>query len=102
MLATALRAADTLKDINVVAESIPATGDVAHSEYTGSHQQITRSELERGGTNLGDILARESGIQNRQSGGFGSFSSITCEQRAAPRPVFISMEFCSIVAVMHY
>ncbi len=77
MLATALRAADTLKDINVVAESIPATGDVAHSEYTGSHQQITRSELERGGTNLGDILARESGIQNRQSGGFGSFSSIT-------------------------
>lgn len=53
------------------------TGDVVHEEHPGSHTRVDRQKLTQSAGKLGELLARETGIQLRQSGGFGSFASIT-------------------------
>lgn len=68
---------EALETITVVAEPEPTTGEVQHTEHTGSHQRIGRSELERQDVNLGDILANETGVQFRQIGGLGSLTTVT-------------------------
>ncbi|MBX2879095.1 MAG: TonB-dependent receptor [Granulosicoccus sp.] len=54
-----------------------ATGDVVHEEHPGSTDRISREQLRQSLKPLGEILASEAGIQQRQVGGFGTFSSIT-------------------------
>jgi len=68
---------EVLETIEVIAD-VPDTGEVFHDEFTGSHQRIQQDTLKRRDITVADILAHESGVQSRQSGGFGTFSSITC------------------------
>jgi iron complex outermembrane receptor protein len=75
--AACARASDSLELIEVVADDSPVTGSVEHSEFTGSHQRINRQQLQSRRAPLADVLASETGVQSRQSGGSGSFSSIT-------------------------
>jgi len=77
VLSSLAHAADSLQTIDVIADSATSTGEVEHSEYTGYHQQITREQLQRRYASLADVLAFETGVQNRQIGGFGTFSSVT-------------------------
>lgn len=73
---------ERLQTIDVVAD-IPETGEVLHEEFTGSYQHIDQTQLDRGDVSLADIVAHEAGVQNRQSGGFGTFSSITVRAASA-------------------
>jgi len=73
----------TLEAIEVVVDDIADTGQVEHGDFTGSYQRIERQELERRDVTIADILSHESGVQSRQSGGFGTFSSITVRAASA-------------------
>ncbi len=76
--AAANTAPDAILDtIRAIAQVPYRTGDVISEESTASHSHIDRTTLERTTTSLASVLARESGVQHRQSGGFGSFSSVT-------------------------
>ena len=72
-----LAQSEELETITVFADPEPATGDVQHNEHTGSHQRISKSELDRQDVNLGDILANETGVQFRQVGGLGAMTTVT-------------------------
>ena len=76
------RAEEVLEAIEVTAE-VPATGDVFHAEFTGSHRRIDKSSLKRRDISIASILAQESGVQSLQSGGFGTFSSMTVRAASA-------------------
>ncbi|MBX2835962.1 MAG: TonB-dependent receptor [Gammaproteobacteria bacterium] len=73
---------NALDTIEVIAEH-PSTGEVVHEEFTGSHQRIPREELQRRDITVSDILAHEAGVQSRQMGGFGAFSSFTVRAASA-------------------
>ena len=66
-----------LEEIEVIGQTQFRTGDVVAEEHTGSTARISRAALERSASSLGEVLARESGVQHRQSGGFGSFSNVS-------------------------
>ncbi len=55
----------------------PLTGGVSLSETTAFHSRIEHETLTRPGATLTQTLAREAGVQVRESGGLGSFSSAT-------------------------
>lgn len=74
---------EELETITVVAEPEPATGDVLTSEHTASHHRVEKQELERQDTNLGDILANETGVQFRQIGGIGALTTVTLRGASA-------------------
>ncbi len=59
------------------------TGDVAAGEYTGSRETIEGPELQRSGETLAEVAAAESGVQFRQSGGLGSYSTVTLRGSSA-------------------
>ncbi len=67
----------TLGTVEVIGELPYRTGDVISEESTSSRSRIERVELERSTGALAALIARESGVQHRQSGGFGSFSSVS-------------------------
>lgn len=67
----------TLGTLQVIGELPYRTGDVISEENTSSHSRVERVELERSPNALAAVVARESGVQYRQSGGFGSFSSVS-------------------------
>ncbi len=70
--------ADTLDKVLVQDhQPSPQTGDVVLSETTGASSLITSETLNRPGTSLSQVLAREAGTQVRRSGGLGSYSSAT-------------------------
>ena len=76
--ATTSTAPDAILDtIKAVAEIPYRTGDVISEENTTSHSRIERRELEQSTHSLAGVLARETGVQYRQSGGFGSYSSVS-------------------------
>ncbi|MGQ7844907.1 TonB-dependent receptor [Granulosicoccus sp. 3-233] len=66
-----------LDTIRAIAEVPYRTGEVISEESTASHSRIGAATLQRSNNTLAGVLARESGVQHRQSGGFGSFSSIS-------------------------
>lgn len=66
-----------LETLEAIADSPYRTGDVISSESTSNHSRVERQTLERSADSLAAVLARETGIQHRQSGGFGSFSSVS-------------------------
>lgn len=71
------------------AEGDRAVGDVVLEEYTGSHQRIEREELQRPGASLAESIGFEAGVQYRQAGAEGSYSTITLRgASAAQTPVF--------------
>jgi len=53
------------------------TGEVEHSEFTGVYSSIDKEQLKRRDVVLSDLLAFEAGVQSKQLGGLGSFSSIS-------------------------
>ena len=52
-------------------------GDTPEGEFTGFKEVIEKEELQQAGGSLAETLAAESGIQFRQTGGLGSFSTIS-------------------------
>ena len=80
---TGVNSTNTLEEIEVVAGAFAGTGEVEHREFTGSHRRIEGQELERRDVTIAEILSFESGVQSRQSGGFGAFSSITVRAATA-------------------
>ncbi len=60
-----------------------ATGDVPAGEFTGTRQTINTERLQSAGTSLAEIAAAESGVQFRQSGGLGSFSTVSLRGSSA-------------------
>lgn len=87
-------AADTLAPITVEAEELqegdtPRVGDVVLEEYTGSHTRIERDQLQQAGASLGELLSFEAGIQHRQTGAEGSYSSVSIRgSTGAQTPVY--------------
>lgn len=73
---------NTLDTLEVAAEITPV-GEVVHEEFSGSYRRIEQSQLARRDVTLADILAHETGVQSRQAGGFGTFSSITVRAATA-------------------
>ena len=55
----------------------PGASEVVPEDYTGSRSAVDPATLRRRDIGVGDVLAREAGLQQRRSGGFGSFASIT-------------------------
>ena len=79
-------AASTLPRLEITADTAdvaPRTGDVVPSEHTGSSSTLARTRIEQPGAQLADLLSSSSGIQQRQSGGFGTFSSISVRGSSA-------------------
>lgn len=68
---------------NMDTDASQITGEVVQDEHTGSHSRITRQRLAQPGAQLGDLLSGASGIQQKQSGGFGTFSTITVRAASA-------------------
>ncbi len=52
-------------------------GDTADGEFTGFREVIEKEELQQAGGSLAEVIASETGVQFRQSGGLGSFSTIS-------------------------
>jgi iron complex outermembrane receptor protein len=50
---------------------------VVVEEHTGSTARINGERLRQSVNQLGDVLASETGVQQRQSGGFGTFASVS-------------------------
>jgi len=75
--AAASTLAEALDEIEAIDQSGYRTGDVILDENTGSTSHISRATLEQSQSSLGEVLAQEIGVQHRQTGGFGSFSSIS-------------------------
>lgn len=63
----------------IVVESAPANAasTIDPSKATGPVRVIPRSEFENRTTNLADVLSDQTGVQIRQSGGLGSYSSVS-------------------------
>lgn len=84
-LGTSPSSPDTLDQLQIIAspDGPPQTGDVVADEHTGSHTRIPYFRLEQPGSQLANILSTTAGVQQRQSGGFGTFSSITVRAASA-------------------
>jgi len=68
--------ADRLDDVVVEAPaSVPRIGDVVREETTAATTVVRGEPLRRPGATLPRVLRREAGLQVRESGGLGSFSS---------------------------
>ncbi|MFK7993571.1 MAG: TonB-dependent receptor [Granulosicoccus sp.] len=63
--------------------TVTQTGDVVGEEHTGSRGKVTWARLSQPGSQLGDLLSGVSGVQQKQSGGFGTFSNITVRAASA-------------------
>ncbi len=78
-------ATGTLQQIDITAgqEGVGQTGDVVADEHTGSRSRIPYFRLEQPGSQLADLLSSITGVQQRQTGGFGTYSSITVRASSA-------------------
>ena len=76
-------AGDELETITITPEQFPEVGEVEQSEFTGSTERIARDQLEREQGSIAELVAHEAGIQYRQAGGSGSFSTITVRAATA-------------------
>ncbi|HGG59606.1 MAG TPA: hypothetical protein ENK26_06760, partial [Gammaproteobacteria bacterium] len=78
VIAAAPLLADSLDEIEVTSATPgERTGEVVLSEHTGSVSIVPSATLTRPGATLARVLSRETGVQVRQAGGLGSFSSAT-------------------------
>ena len=58
-------------------------GDTAAGEFTGFREVLEKEQLQQSGNSLAEVIASESGIQFRQSGGLGSFSTVSLRGSSA-------------------
>lgn len=73
-------APDTIEIIANPAENTTTPfqlGDTPEGEFTGFRNIIEKEKLQQAGGSLAEVVAAESGVQYRQSGGSGSFSTIS-------------------------
>ena len=71
-------------DPGPVSDSQPfEIGDTAAGEFTGFREVIEKQRLQQAGSSLAEIVATESGVQFRESGGFGSSSSVSLRGSSA-------------------
>lgn len=69
-----ITAAETESQVSAVPFEI---GDTPEGEFTGFREVIEKEDLQQAGGSLAEVIATESGVQFRQSGGLGSFSTIS-------------------------
>ena len=74
---SAIYAQDTLPFIVVESSPINAAATIDPSEAIGPVRIIERSQFENRTANLADVLSDQTGVQIRQSGGLGSYSSVS-------------------------
>ncbi len=74
---------ESLEAITIIGSDPTRTGDVIADEQSVSTSRITREELTRTPNALAEVIARESGVQFQQSGGFGSFTSVSIRAASA-------------------
>ncbi|MGC8119807.1 TonB-dependent receptor [Marinobacter sp. VGCF2001] len=72
-----VHAEETLPFIVVESRPMNAATDVDPSQATGPVRVIQRTEFENRTANLADVLSTQTGVQIRQSGGLGSYSSVS-------------------------
>jgi len=68
---------ETLPTLSIEADSSAPVGSVEHGDFAGRYTRIEGESLGRDDTELSDVLAFESGIQQLKIGGFGSFSAVS-------------------------
>jgi len=74
---------DVLPTLSIEAAPEPQVGEVEHRDFAGRFSRIDGTTLERTDTDLADVLAFETGIQQQRVGGFGSFSSLSVRASTA-------------------
>lgn len=60
-----------------------AIGDTAEGEFTGFREVIEKEQLQQAGSSLAEVVAAESGVQFKQSGGLGSHTSVSLRGSSA-------------------
>ena len=88
ILPATLTVADEIGPILILAPSqssqVPfEVGDTAAGEFTGFHEVLEKEQLQKSGNSLAEVIATESGVQFRQSGGSGSFSTVSLRGSSA-------------------
>lgn len=80
-LCLGLACADTLEPVIVKGganvDENAQVGEVEHAEFTGSYNRVDSGELQRETRSVARVIAQQSGVQMRQIGGEGSYSSIS-------------------------
>lgn len=74
---------ETLDTLETVGQIEYQTGDVLNEEETLSSITISRKQLSRTPAALAEVISRETGIQYKQSGGFGSYATVTIRAASA-------------------
>ncbi|MBX2824955.1 MAG: TonB-dependent receptor plug domain-containing protein [Gammaproteobacteria bacterium] len=83
LFAGKLFAAESLQQLIVLDENPTDVGEVELSEYTGSYTRIDREDLVESAEPLAAVIADEAGVQFRQIGGLGSYSTVTVRAATA-------------------
>jgi outer membrane cobalamin receptor len=68
---------ETLDTIQTIGQLEYQTGDVLNEEDTLSSASISREQLSRTPAALALVISRETGIQYKQSGGFGTYATVS-------------------------
>lgn len=63
----------------------PAVGEVVLEEYTGTHTRIGQQALQTRPESVGAVVARETGVQMRSTGGAGSYTSLSFRGASSSR-----------------
>ena len=58
-------------------------GDTAAGEFTGFREVLEKQQLQQAGSSLAEVVATESGVQFKQSGGFGTQTSVSLRGSSA-------------------
>ncbi|MBN7768754.1 TonB-dependent receptor [Marinobacter daepoensis] len=77
LVAASARAEETLPFIIVESRPLNAATDIDPSQATSPVRVIERREFENRTVNLSEVLSTQTGVQIRQSGGLGSYSSVS-------------------------
>lgn len=75
--------ADSLDTLETVGQIDYQTGDVLNEEETLSSVSINREQLSATPAALAEVISRETGVQYKQSGGFGSYATVSIRAASA-------------------
>jgi len=72
-----------LPTLTIEGDSLAPVGDVEHTEFAGRFTRIDAQNSARDDAQLADVLSFETGVQQNQIGGYGSFSSVSIRAATA-------------------